>query len=314
MIFLRSLLLILLCCSTAAAQDKKLSQDELDKATGEAMHKLQGLWMFEKGERNAAGYWSVPEEGLYFERNVVRHTRKNGDLIFNGDTCTFTIDPTKNPTTIDLIRKNGNVGQKVLGIYKIEGDRLVLATDTTTKDKRPGKFGVKLTFGAERATNVQTFKLVKAEPHEKSVVKKFSPEMLEAANDAVLKSLQGHWIFEKSERNGFSYWTLPEESIYIEKNFLRHAKKNGDLIFNGSAAEITVDASKPYTKITLVRKNGAPGQKVLGIVKVEGNRLVIATNTSGDNSDIHPGQFTVRLSAGLERAAIVQTYKRAPME
>ena len=85
-----------------------------------------------------------------------------------------------------------------------------------------------------------------------------------------LKSLQGFWLFEKGERNDAGLWSLPEEGIYIEGNLLRHVKKSGELIFNGSAAEITVDASKTPFKNDLVRKNGKPGQKVLGILKSKG--------------------------------------------
>lgn len=306
--------LVVFCSSAAAQGKKKLTPEEIDKATAEGVAKLQGLWMFEKGEKNEPGYWSLPEDGgLYIEGNVIYHVKKNGEMIFNGSRLEFTIDPTGNPKTIDLVRKNGKPGQKILGIYKIDGNKLTLATDTTDKEGRPGDFTVKLAAGPKRATNVQVFALKKPEgPTAKKDVKKLNQGEIDAANADMVKSLQGHWIFEKGERNGFSYWSLPEEAIYIENNLLKHVKKNGDIIFNGSACDIEVDASKSPVAIDLIRKNGAPGQKVFGIVKVEGERLIIATNTSDDTKERRPGQFTSQLTAGQERAAVVQTYKRAP--
>ncbi len=281
----------------------------LDKA----MNDLQGLWMFEKGEQNGSGIWSLPEEGLYIERNVIRCTKRNGQLIFNGARLEFSIDPTRKPATMDLVRKNGSPGQRIPAIYKIEGDRLYLATDTTDRERRPGQFSVKLTAGQERATNLQIYRLVKPAVADKPRSKKLTEEERDAVNAEALKKLQGHWVFEKSERNGHPYWVLPEESIYIEKNVLQHVRKNGDLIFNGDRLEFTVDATRTPIAIDLVRKNGSPGQKILGIYKIEGNRLVIATNPDM-NHDTRPAQFNVRLSAGLERATIIQTYKRAPRQ
>jgi uncharacterized protein (TIGR03067 family) len=300
-----SLLLLGLGCFPGAAPDD---------TSAKALKSLQGFWLFEKGERNDAGLWSLPEEGIYIEGNLVRHVKKNGELIFNGSAAEITVDASKTPFKIDLVRKNGKPGQKVLGIFKIEEDQLVIATNTKSEDTRPGEFSTKLSAGPARATNLQTYKLVKPEVAKKPASDvKLTPEEIAAAVDKAMKELQGQWIFEKSERNGFSYWVLPEESIYIEKNLLRHVKKNGEIIFNGSAAEISIEPTNMgYIKITLTRKNGNPGQKVLGIFKFEGDKLIIATNTSDDNKEIFPGQFTVRLSAGLERAAIVQTYKRAP--
>jgi uncharacterized protein (TIGR03067 family) len=298
-----------------AAKKEKLTEEQIAAANAGTLEKLQGQWIFEKAERNGSSYWVLPEESIYIERNLLRHVKKNGDIIFNGSACEFTIDATKPYMTIDLVRKNGNPGQKVFGIFKIEGDRLIIASNTAddNKELRPAQFSVKLTAGLERASIVQTYKLVKGDPVEKPATKKekLTEEQIAAANAETLKKLQGQWIFEKAERNGSSYWVLPEESIYIEKNLLRHVKKNGDTIFNGSACEFTIDATKPYMTIDLVRKNGNPGQKIFGIFKIEGDRLIIATNTAEDNQDIRPGQFSVRLTAGQERAAVVQTYKRA---
>jgi hypothetical protein len=64
--------------------------------------------------------------------------------------------------------------------------------------------------------------------------------------------------------------------------------------------------------IDLTRKDRSNlGQKVLGIYKLEGNRLVIATNLATDERDLRPARFSVELSAGLERAEVVQTYMKS---
>jgi hypothetical protein len=112
-------------------------------------------------------------------------------------------------------------GAEGLGDLKIEGDQLIIATNTKSEDTRPGEFSTKLSAGPARATNLQTYKLVKPEVAKKPASDvKPTPEEIAAAVDKAMKELQGQWILEKSERNGFSYWVLPEESIYIEKNLL----------------------------------------------------------------------------------------------
>jgi uncharacterized protein (TIGR03067 family) len=302
---------LLLLANESFTQGKQAKPDTEE----EALKKLQGMWMFEKSEKNGPGIWALPEEAIYIERNVLQHVKKSGDLIFNGSRAEIFIDPSKKPATIDIIRKNGSVGQKILGIFKIEGDRLIIATNTNNQDTRPGQFSTKLTAGAQKATNLQTYKLVVGpttkQPKDKSEPKKLTQEEIDQAAEEGLKKLQGHWIFEKSERNGFSYWVLPEESLYIEKNLVQRAKKSGELVFNGDRAEITIDPTKNPMTIDFVRKNGSVGQKILGIYKIEGDRLILATNTADDNRDIRPGQFSVKLTAKMERASIVQTYKLA---
>jgi uncharacterized protein (TIGR03067 family) len=311
---IRSAILFVLCTLTAAAQTGRKPAPELTE--DEALQSLQGHWIFEKGEKNGAGGWSISEESIYIQKNHLHPVKKTGELIYGGNVCEVSVALGKPWTTIDLVQLSGGSGGKVLGIFKIEDDRLIIAMNTSRLDRRPEKFSTNLAAGPQRATNLLIYKKASTEGLVKPPVKKekFTPAELDAANEAGLKSLQGHWLFEKAERNGYSHFVPSEESIYIEKKFLLPAKKNGDLTRGGDPCEIVVDMSKPWPALDLIRLSGDRGRKIQGIFKVDGDKLFFALSSSDDLKDLRPSYFSTRLAAGLERAAIVQTYKRAPGE
>src|SRR5207245_2307265 len=91
------------------------------------------------------------DDALYFENKTALWTNKAGTNR-SGPTANVMLDPSKNPKTIDFLmtRGSGN-GQKQLGIYKLDGDKLVIALNGVGNETRPGKFTTSLTGGAARA-------------------------------------------------------------------------------------------------------------------------------------------------------------------
>jgi uncharacterized protein (TIGR03067 family) len=64
-------------------------------------------------------------------------------------TADFTIDPTKEPKTIDAeITKGSAIGKKMLGIYKLDKDTLEICWGVPGSDKRPTKFTTRPGVGA----------------------------------------------------------------------------------------------------------------------------------------------------------------------
>ena len=61
----------------------------------------------------------------------------------------MTVDPSTTPRSIDVeITRGSNIGKKMLGIYEVRGDRLVICWGEPGSDKRPKKFATKLSVGA----------------------------------------------------------------------------------------------------------------------------------------------------------------------
>ena len=119
---------------------------------GSDRDKLQGTWTAEKGE-SAGGSKSGDE---------LKDTR----VVFSGDKVTlkmfgaevettYSIDPGKNPKTIDFAAPKGKENEKaILAIYTFEGDKLKLAFTFGDQSKRPADFNT----GKDSPTFVLTFK------------------------------------------------------------------------------------------------------------------------------------------------------------
>lgn len=118
-----------------------LASTAVDDPAGLAEEKArhQGAWAV---ERSVRGGKDGPAEVL---KEIVREVKgdrvvwKRGDSSFAA--TKFEIDPEAEPKTIDLIPEGGqNRGERVLGIYKFEDDRLVLCVADPGKP-RPLEFG-----------------------------------------------------------------------------------------------------------------------------------------------------------------------------
>jgi uncharacterized protein (TIGR03067 family) len=103
------------------------------------MDKLQGTWdvvSLEVGGQKAPAE-ALPQFRLTIKGDKMSHKGKQ-----EGDTeeTTFTIDPSKDPKTIDMtLKKGGQAGQIILGIYSIDGDNLKLCMNQPNL-QRPKEF------------------------------------------------------------------------------------------------------------------------------------------------------------------------------
>jgi len=122
-----------------------------DNAVKKELKKVEGTWALSSGEDKDEKVADdvLKNASLTIEGN--KHTFKIGDQTIAG---THTIDPTTKPKTIDAAHTEGPFnGQTLLGIYKLEGDKLTVCLALPDKE-RPTEFTTKLGTG----TLLYTFK------------------------------------------------------------------------------------------------------------------------------------------------------------
>ena len=119
----------------------------------------------------------------------------------------------------------------------------------------------------------------------------------------ISREIEGVWLLESSESRGkAAYPYKQEQAIYIEGQKLMWVSKDGKILANSQEAELTLQADSNPMGMEI----RFPGQKRwLAIYKIDGNRLIIATNC---DADLRPTQFLAQQAEG--GAAFVRTYKR----
>jgi uncharacterized protein (TIGR03067 family) len=121
------------------------------------------------------------------------------------------------------------------------------------------------------------------------------------------KMLDGFWVLEQNESKGNRTWPQhPEEALYIEDNKIQWVKKDGTLPPNPHEASYEADAGKNPLRLTIAIQRGpAKGQKWQAIVRIDGDRLTIATDCDADRC---PSLFATGAAVGS--AQFVRTYRR----
>lgn len=117
-----------------------------DEAIKKEREKLQGTWVGMSARLLVPGSTPKPDESLILEitADTIRLSRiAPGEvklrLIPMGETR-FTLDPTKDPKTIDLTPPTGrNKGKTVRGIYQLDGDKLRICLPDEPDGPRPTK-------------------------------------------------------------------------------------------------------------------------------------------------------------------------------
>jgi uncharacterized protein (TIGR03067 family) len=119
--------------AVSSVQDSEAAKHELAK--------LQGEWNMVSGERDGQGF---PSEYLTNSERVVKGDETTvtvrGQLFMKAK---FSIDPSKNPKTIDYtINRGPYAGLAMHGIYELDGDKLKFYLSTPGKE-RPTSFATK---------------------------------------------------------------------------------------------------------------------------------------------------------------------------
>lgn len=110
-----------------------LGADSPKPAAGEDQQKLQGVWTVVDAKRSGEPYDDWKGDQLVFDggRLMVKSQVR-------AERATFTLDPSKEPKTIDIQGGNDR-DRRVLGIYILEGDHLKLCF-ARPGDDRPADF------------------------------------------------------------------------------------------------------------------------------------------------------------------------------
>jgi uncharacterized protein (TIGR03067 family) len=119
---------LLVCLATltvsaawAAQKQKEPGKDEKEAVIKKELAKLQGDWSMVSGSADGT---AMPDQMLKQMKRICKGdettTTMAGQVYFKAK---FTIDPSKNPKTIDYQMTEGfTKGKKQLGIYELDGD------------------------------------------------------------------------------------------------------------------------------------------------------------------------------------------------
>jgi uncharacterized protein (TIGR03067 family) len=126
-----------------------LAADDKDQAVKKELSKLEGNWNVVRQEKRGNLVPPVVSRrgGLLIEDDTLKWLVSGREA--GNQTADFTIDPTKDPKTIDIeITRGSFIGKKQLGIYRLDGDKLEICWGYTEPLKRPTKFTTKAGIGS----------------------------------------------------------------------------------------------------------------------------------------------------------------------
>lgn len=131
---------------------KETANDAKDDEVKKEVEKLAGEWTMVSGEREGQPF---PDEIVKTGKRVTKGNETTaevgGQVVLK---ATFTVDPSKNPKTIDYAVTEGQAkDQKIYGIYKFDGDKVTFCFASPGTD-RPTDFKTK--EGDQRTMTVWT--------------------------------------------------------------------------------------------------------------------------------------------------------------
>ena len=135
-----------------------LAADDADDVKKE-LKALEGKW---KAVAFEAGGKALPKESIpEFTFTVGAGGKSNAKTPQHDDQATISVDPKKDPKTIDNLHESGaSKGKKQYGVYKLEGDKwtVCMTAPGAAETDRPKSFNTK-----DSASVVFVFERVKAE-------------------------------------------------------------------------------------------------------------------------------------------------------
>ncbi|HZW30777.1 MAG TPA: TIGR03067 domain-containing protein [Isosphaeraceae bacterium] len=222
-----------------------------DPSPAEALKALQGTWVpFD--DQGIDSKWT-------FENQTLKASVNGADY-----TCKVKVDPAAKPNaTIDLVideGPEGSQGKTSKGIYKFQGEKLMLCVSMPGKD-RPTAFET----AEDEAYFFPLKKEKKGEAKEKAATDK-------ASSAEALKALQGTWV--PSDDQGIdSKWTFEGQTLKATVNGIDYTCK------------IKVDpAAQPHATIDIAIEEGpeeSKGKASQGLYKLAGDKLTLCVSLPG---------------------------------
>src|SRR5947209_8083015 len=282
-----------------------------DKENAAELKKLEGNWKLTREERRGHLRPTAErgKESVFFEEGRIKWlgpATKTGDVSVNA---------AADPKEIDVeVTRGSTIGKKLLGIYKIEGDKLTICWGEPD-EKRPKKFITKTAVGAGEW--LATYQRVKddsaaAEKPEKggkpagSSTRPAEDTKKDDAANAELKKLEGNWRLTREEQRGNLRALIEQKKpgVFFEDGkiqwtsaYMGHGGARGDVAANPAAEPKEID-------VEITRGSGL-GKKVLGIYKIAGDKLTICW---GELDGKRPKKFVTTTAIGA--GEYLQTFQR----
>jgi uncharacterized protein (TIGR03067 family) len=102
--------------------------------------KIEGTWVVVSATKDGKPGEEIQDDKLTFKDGLLTHASKKTE-----GKGTYKLDPSAKPSTIDIVEEGKD--KPFRGIYRLEGDKLVICMSIAADDKRPTEFAAKAGSG-----------------------------------------------------------------------------------------------------------------------------------------------------------------------